>query len=212
MLSVCLSLLTSARFGDREDVVVGTGVDQKVVGLKKYFLAIGAVFKDEALIIDEWINHYRRQGVDHFYLVNDHSKDDYNLSIGKHRRFVTLFHGKAHAQIASYSELIVPLARREAVWLGLVDLDEFAYTKKLNLRSMLQSIQTKDPQMGEVCAPWKLFGSSGWIKQPKNVVQSFTRRQNTSALPLAGLPWLTKCFLRTAAIDRITNPHSEYSC
>jgi len=41
------------------------------------FLSIVAVFKNEAHILKEWIDHYMNQGVDHFYLIDNGSTDDY---------------------------------------------------------------------------------------------------------------------------------------
>lgn len=43
----------------------------------KYYLSIGAIFKNEANIFQEWIDHHLYHGVEHFYLLNDHSTDEY---------------------------------------------------------------------------------------------------------------------------------------
>ena len=43
-------------------------------------LSVGAMFKNESLIIKEWLDHYIYNGVEHFYLVDDNSDDNY-LSI-----------------------------------------------------------------------------------------------------------------------------------
>ena len=42
-----------------------------------YNLVVAAVFKNEAPILKEWILHYLKWGVEHFYLVNDGSTDNY---------------------------------------------------------------------------------------------------------------------------------------
>lgn len=38
---------------------------------------ICSVFKNEAHILEEWIQHYKKRDVCHIYLVNDFSTDDY---------------------------------------------------------------------------------------------------------------------------------------
>ena len=36
--------------------------------MKKYFLSVLSVFKNESHILEEWLNHYINEGVEHFYL------------------------------------------------------------------------------------------------------------------------------------------------
>lgn len=42
----------------------------------KYYLSILAMFKNEADIIEEWLDHHIYHGVEHFYLIDDYSTDD----------------------------------------------------------------------------------------------------------------------------------------
>ena len=61
--------------------------------MKKYYLSIASVFKNESWGLKEWLEHYRFHGVDHVYLVNDFSDDNY-ISILKpfiEDGFVTLY-------------------------------------------------------------------------------------------------------------------------
>ena len=44
---------------------------------KKYKVAICAIFKNEANYMKEWIEFHQMMGVDHFYLYNNNSADDY---------------------------------------------------------------------------------------------------------------------------------------
>ena len=43
--------------------------------MTKYYLSIGVLFKNESLILKEWLDHHIFHGVDHFYLINDNSND-----------------------------------------------------------------------------------------------------------------------------------------
>ena len=43
----------------------------------KYDLAVCAIFKNEARFLKEWIEFYKLIGVEHFYLYNNFSNDNY---------------------------------------------------------------------------------------------------------------------------------------
>ena len=45
--------------------------------LDKYTLSICAIFSNESPFLNEWIEYHRLVGVDHFYLFNNGSNDDY---------------------------------------------------------------------------------------------------------------------------------------
>ena len=59
----------------------------------KYYLSVASIFRNETMGIVEWLNHYRFHGVDHVYLVNDFSEDDYETVLKPFidDGFVTLF-------------------------------------------------------------------------------------------------------------------------
>lgn len=42
-----------------------------------YYLAACLVFKDAASYLDEWIRFHQRVGIEHFYLYDNDSSDDY---------------------------------------------------------------------------------------------------------------------------------------
>jgi hypothetical protein len=49
-----------------------------------FTFVICSVFKNESHILEEWINNYLLHGVDHFYLVNDFSTDNFLSIIEKY--------------------------------------------------------------------------------------------------------------------------------
>ena len=53
-----------------------TAISPKIVD-KKYNVSICAVFKNEAMYLREWIEFNHLVGVEHFYLYNNNSDDDY---------------------------------------------------------------------------------------------------------------------------------------
>ena len=42
-----------------------------------YDLAVVAIFKDEGKYLKEWLDYHLLAGVEHFYLYNNDSSDDY---------------------------------------------------------------------------------------------------------------------------------------
>jgi hypothetical protein len=57
-----------------------------------FTFVVCSVFKNESHILEEWINHYLLHGVDHFYLVNDFSTDNFLSIIEKYKEKITLYH------------------------------------------------------------------------------------------------------------------------
>ena len=43
----------------------------------EYLLSICAIFKNEGHYLKEWIEFHKLQGVEHFFLYNNNSTDDY---------------------------------------------------------------------------------------------------------------------------------------
>ncbi len=171
-----------------------------------YFLSLYAIFKNEAHIFKEWLEHYIRQGVEHFYLIDNGSDDNYRDVIKPYMDKITLFHdtevinGKYSKQANFYQKHIFPKFG-ETEWILCVDLDEFMYAKSGTLSSELRNPEYND--VGQIMVPWKMYGSSGHIQQPKSVIQSFLYRKK--------LPYLThgnyKTIGRTNAIEDISGVH-----
>ena len=56
----------------------------------KYYLSVVSIFKNESMILEEWINHYIKESVQHFYLVNNGSDDNFMPIINKYKNYITL--------------------------------------------------------------------------------------------------------------------------
>ena len=41
------------------------------VNLMKYYLSVLAIFKNEKHIMKEWLLHHMKEGVEHFYLIDN---------------------------------------------------------------------------------------------------------------------------------------------
>lgn len=142
-----------------------------------HYLSVYALFKNEAEILREWIEHYIDEGVDHFYLIDNGSTDNYRDIIEPYMKYITLFHDEERGfgtQHKIYDRNILPVIG-DSKWLMGIDLDEFVYTKSGTIASSLKNI--KDASVGQILIPWKFFGSSGHIQQPSSVIRSFINRR-----------------------------------
>jgi hypothetical protein len=144
-----------------------------------YTLSVGALFKNESHSIKEWIMHYLHHGVDHFFLINDNSTDDFlpilqpYIDDGK----ITLFHVIEPYYLGRqrnlYNRYILPHIK-ETKWLLMVDIDEYVWSKKnVNISHVLL---TEFEGLGQIQLRESLFGSNGHITQPRTIVNSFTKR------------------------------------
>ena len=150
--------------------------------LMKYKLSVGGVFRNESDSIVEWIEHYLLHGVEHFYLINDDSNDNSIELIQSYVEagIITLFNAEWSRYLGRqrdmYTHYILPHLS-DSEWLLIVDLDEYMWSPMaMNLYEVL--ILTNN--IGQIQVGDILFGSNGHIKQPKGIVESFTRRAANS--------------------------------
>lgn len=143
-------------------------------------LGIGAVFKNETHIMIEWIDHYLFHGVDHIYLINDHSTDNINIikDMYKNNNKVTFFDsdvdsGPWSRQVDIYNKYLLNEIKKYD-WFGILDLDEFLYCPNfINFKEALNKIPS---HINQIFANWVTFGSNFHEKQPYSVVKNFTMR------------------------------------
>ena len=143
---------------------------------KKYKVSICAIFKDEAEFLKEWLEYHLMVGIEHFYMYNNNSEDNY-LSILQpyiDQGTVTLVDWKPlHAQMAAYQDAIQRFSG-ETRWMGFIDIDEFLVP--LNGSNVYDVLQPFNGKAGAVLIYWKFFGTSG-IEQrdpDKLVTEQFT--------------------------------------
>lgn len=143
-------------------------------------LCLVASLKNEGDILEEFLRHYVRQGVAHFFLIDNGSTDNSSLLLQPHveRGLVTLVHdGQRHAQASLYNKYFKLAVKAAYTWVLVCDLDEFVYARKGHV-DIPAYLATVSPEVMQIAIPWKLFGSNGLIVQPASVVDSFTRRSN----------------------------------
>ncbi len=147
-----------------------------------YYWSIGAVFKNESWNLKEWIDHYISRGVDHIYLINDGSTDEFRNILDEYKNIVTLFENsvsneiRGERQIEIYETYLKPIVY-DSVWFSILDLDEFLYCPNfINVKDALKN----NMDTHEILINWVSFGSNNLITHPKSIVEGFTKRANDS--------------------------------
>lgn len=133
---------------------------------KKYTISICGIFKNEASYMKEWIEYYLLIGIDHFYLYNNNSEDDYKSILQPYikKGLVTLTEWPdIPGQISAYKHWYENY-RHETNWCTFLDLDEFLCPlKDVNIKDWLK----KHNKYPLYAIYWKMFGTSGIIESDK---------------------------------------------
>lgn len=138
-------------------------------------LAVCAIFKNEARYLSEWLTFHLGVGVDHFYLYNDSSEDDFQAVLDPwiDRHLVTMVDWPQNkGQVEAYNHC-VRAHRNRARWIAFIDLDEFLFSPSGH---PLPDVLVDYSDVSAIFVYWVLFGSSGHERPPDgHVIESFTR-------------------------------------
>lgn len=133
----------------------------------KYNVSLCAIFKDEGPYLKEWIEFHKIVGVEHFYLYNNKSNDNYLEVLTPYIKegLVTLKDWpKPQSQMEAYDDFS-KTDMKESKWVGFIDIDEFVVPKKdKNIYSFLKNFENRSA----VIIYWKYFGTSGLYKRDIN--------------------------------------------
>lgn len=150
-----------------------------------YHLSICAIFKNEAPFLKEWIEFHKLQGVEHFYLYNNNSTDNFLEVLEPYvdSNEVTLIDwsytyepGKTNEwlriQMGSYTDCLKNFGQ-DTTWLAVIDIDEFLFCPSGESLTFFN----RYTQYGAVCANWLQFGTSNIATIPEGylMIELLTR-------------------------------------
>lgn len=148
----------------------------------KHFFCVGTLFRNESNSICEWIEHYKQQGAEHIYLIDDNS-DDASLELLQpyiNAGFVTCTTVQEPRYLGRqrnlYNRYLLPrLQSKEMQWLLICDMDEYVWSPAF---STLSEILKRVSGSAQIQVNHTIFGSNGLDIQPSSVVAGFTRRSS----------------------------------
>jgi len=171
-------------------------------------IGVMAIFKNESMILREWIEHYKWQGVDEIVLLNNDSTDDWQSITNDFKDFVTVKDTPGrHMQMHAYNEYGLPHLRERGVdVMVVVDIDEYYFGRDGRLlKDYIQEVFSKENRPSAFTCGWSMFGSNGHATQPASVREGFTKRWQENAEPENGISGKTVMML--SDIDRLSCQH-----
>lgn len=140
----------------------------------KYRISLCLIFKNEAPFLKEWIDYHRTIGIDHFYLYNNNSTDNYVDVLDGYVKegIVTLIDFPYnHAQMKAYEHCFENF-KGETNWIGFLDADEFVcprYDDDINVWL------SKYNKYHSVLIYFHVFGTGGQLQHDyeKNVIEQY---------------------------------------
>ncbi len=156
----------------------------------RYRISLCLIFKDEAPFLKEWIDYHKTIGIDHFYLYNNNSTDNFMEVIDPYVKegTVTLIEWPMERSQNKCYEHCLNTFKDETNWIGYIDADEFVVPKyKDNINEWF----SKWSRFPAVKIEWLQFGTSGIINHDyhKNVIEQYVACWDKF--------WLGKTFVNT---------------
>lgn len=128
----------------------------------KYNVSICAIFKDEADYLKEWIEYHKIIGIEHIYLYNNNSSDNFLEILEPYIKlnYITLNDWPIkQGQMQAYQHW-ADNYKNESKWVGFIDIDEFVVPNDYeNVYDFLSGFEDRPV----VIINWRYFGSSGLI-------------------------------------------------
>ena len=144
-------------------------------------LAIGAIFRNEAPYVLEWVAYHRALGVRCFLIADNASDDGSSALLADLDRAGVLTHipfpgdPGLPPQLPAYAEILRRLGGA-ADWIAFIDADEFLLPAP-PFRTLAPILAGFGPEVGAVAVNWALYGSSGeTAARPEPVIERFTAR------------------------------------
>lgn len=150
----------------------------------EYQLSICAIFQNEARFLKEWINYHQKVGVEHFWLYNNNSDDNYlevlqpyiNNGIVELKEWNFSYVGGNdffyRVQIGAYNDCL-NLAKGKSKWLAIIDSDEFIMP--ISDKNISNILNEKFSSFGGVVINWQCFGTSNIERCPEDKLLPFLK-------------------------------------
>lgn len=178
----------------------------------KYYISLVAIFQNEARFLKEWIEFYRLIGVEHFYLYNHLSTDEYMeilepyikdgiIDLKQVTKIPKNLKEWNRIQTEAYTDAV---ARTKDIseWLIVVDTDEFLFPiKDKNLVELLKNYD----DYAALSINWKIFGSGDVekIESGKLLIESLTKSTDQEDLRV-------KTIVKPRYVDKFEHPHFPF--
>jgi len=141
----------------------------------KGYVAACIMCKNDTDSLVENINYHKKIGIDYFIIYDNMSNEP--ISIGDPNvKIIRWTDNKRGSQTRAFRDCLNRF-KKNFKWIAFFDTDEFIVPKKDN---SIKDLLKRYEDFGGLGVQWKCFGSSGVIKKPKSIINSYTHATNTA--------------------------------
>lgn len=171
----------------------------------QYELTLCSIFQNDAKYMPEWIEFHQKQGIEHFYLYNNRSTDNYQEILSPYIRsgLVEIINWDIGYEVesqwlaiqcAAYMDCIKKI-KKKARWCAFLDTDEFLFNP--NFTDLRQVLKNYTHHCG-VVAYWMMYGTSGVEKilQGERMLNKLVMRRSvgeSQGKSIVQPKYVTKC-------------------
>lgn len=178
----------------------------------KYELSVVAIFRDEARFLKEWIEFHKLVGVEHFWLYNNCSKDNFQEVLAPYiaKGEVELIDWSRESLNVEQWNKIQNSAYKDGIgrslglssWVAVLDTDEFLFPVQCdNLAEFLRGFKG----VGAVTANWQMYGTSGIERIPEGYLMIDLLQWKLPTEENENIH--IKSIVRPIAVQDCVNPH-----
>ncbi len=149
-------------------------------------IVVCCVFKNEAPYLEEWIRFHQKAGVSRFYLINNHSDDNYREVLEPFIKDGTVHmintktkHISVFIQSRELTRGLDIIRKKEGgdCWMAVLDMDEFLFS--VTDKGIIQILNEYEGQkVASILVNWLMFGTAGVKKldDDKPMIEQLTKR------------------------------------
>jgi hypothetical protein len=158
-------------------------------------IGICLIIKDENEYVDEWLSHYRKLGVDNFFIYDNNSptpvkieSDDVDVILWDNEEF--------GSQNKAYLDCC--LKNKEFDFIGFFDTDEFYMSNTMNIKEDISNLINKFGDFSGLGIYWRMYGKPKPYFLDRQPIDNYTHYFNNDHI---------KSFIDPKTIDHFPDPH-----
>jgi len=179
----------------------------------EYRLSICAIFQNEAPYLNEWIEYHYERGVEHFWLYNNNSNDDYEKILDNwiSKDIVELiqwpsiqyennfFNFCFKVQLDAYNDAI-NRSKNVSKWIAFIDVDEFIVP--IEFYYITDLLEHEYPNSSGLCVNWQCYGTSN-VNKCKRILNELVYKMRWDH----EFNKFSKCIVNPNHVSHFINPH-----
>ena len=145
----------------------------------KYYISIISMFKNESSILNSWLQHYIEEDIEHFYLIDNGSTDNFKPIIENYKNKITLVSDKTRFDAINHqgpqqylqNKYFLNKVKKESKWVFICDIDEYLFNKR---SKFIKDYLKKNENYNLIHIPYVFFGTI-FDETPVNLIDSLTK-------------------------------------